>query len=162
MCDGTGKPEPPEISSTIESHAPLFPNRLLKAGLAHKILEKSDPSNSPIWSRITSVKDIKPQIESGLRTRVFVTQACQGRHRPGREERMAVRKMMSRYWSNSSIFAPDLVGAVIRQGSLIEKMHAIDWLHSPAVQSTMQNPLKSMIDTLRSCPTIQGKRPFQL
>lgn len=58
-----------------------------------------------------------------------------------RSEKFAVRKMMSRYWSNSSIFALDLVGAVIRQGTFIEKMHAIDWLHSPAVQSTMNRLL---------------------
>lgn len=52
-------------------------------------------------------------------------------------EKVSVRRMMSRYWSNSSIFALDLVGAVIRQGSFIEKMHALDWLHSPTLNSTM-------------------------
>ena len=35
------------------------------------------------------------------------------------------------------MFALDLVGAVIRQGSFIEKMHALDWLHSPTLRSTM-------------------------
>ncbi len=59
--------------------------------------------------------------------------------RPG--EKIAVRNMMSRYWDNSSIFALDLVGAVIRQGTFVEKMHAIDWLHSPAAQSTMKRLL---------------------
>ena len=57
------------------------------------------------------------------------------------ERKFAVRKMMSRYWSNSSIFALDLIGAVIRQGMFIEKMHAIDWLHSPTVHSTMERLL---------------------
>ncbi len=46
-----------------------------------------------------------------------------------------------RYWDNSSPFALDLVGAVIRQGSFIEKMHNIDWLHSPALPSTMKRLL---------------------
>lgn len=46
--------------------------------------------------------------------------------------------MMSRYWENSSIFALDLIGAVIRQGTFIEKMHSIDWIHSPALASTEQ------------------------
>ncbi|KAL8885874.1 MAG: hypothetical protein Q9215_006326 [Flavoplaca cf. flavocitrina] len=55
-----------------------------------------------------------------------------------KEEKFAMRKMMSRYWSNASSFALDLVAAVIRQGTFIEKMHAIDWLHSPAVQFTME------------------------
>lgn len=53
------------------------------------------------------------------------------------EERVSVRRMMSRYWNNSSVFSLDLVGAVIRQGSFIEKMHALDWLHSPTLASTM-------------------------
>ena len=52
-------------------------------------------------------------------------------------ERIAIRKMMSHYWDNSSPFALDLVGAVVRQGSFIEKMHAIDWIHSPACAATM-------------------------
>ncbi|TKA56758.1 hypothetical protein B0A55_11287, partial [Friedmanniomyces simplex] len=51
------------------------------------------------------------------------------------------RRMMSRYWENSSPFALDLVGAVVRQGSFIEKMHNIDWLHSPALPSTMSRLL---------------------
>ncbi|KAL8671496.1 MAG: hypothetical protein Q9168_004010 [Polycauliona sp. 1 TL-2023] len=53
------------------------------------------------------------------------------------KHRLAIRKTMSRFWGNSSIFSLDLVGAVVRQGTFIEKMHAIDWLHSPAVSSTM-------------------------
>lgn len=45
--------------------------------------------------------------------------------------RGTLRRMMSRYWgSNSSIFAIDLVGAVIRQGSFVQKMHKLNWLHS--------------------------------
>ena len=55
-----------------------------------------------------------------------------------RAEKVGVRRMMSRYWQNSSPFALDLVGAVIRQASFVEKMHNIDWLHSPALPSTMK------------------------
>ncbi|SMQ53689.1 unnamed protein product [Zymoseptoria tritici ST99CH_3D7] len=51
--------------------------------------------------------------------------------------KISVRKTMARYWDNSSAFALDLNGAVIRQGSFIEKMHNIDWLHSPALPHTM-------------------------
>ncbi|KAL4781689.1 hypothetical protein BJX76DRAFT_359636 [Aspergillus varians] len=54
-----------------------------------------------------------------------------------KEERIAFRRMMSRYWDNSSPFALDLVGAVIRQGTFVQKMDNIDWLHSPAVTETM-------------------------
>lgn len=62
------------------------------------------------------------------------------RYKPAKHklrEKFAMRRMMSRYWYNSSPFALDLVGAVIRQGSFIEKMHNIDWLHSPGLTSTM-------------------------
>ena len=55
-----------------------------------------------------------------------------------RTENIGFRRMMSRYWTNSSPFALDLVGAVIRQASFVEKMHNIDWLHSPALPSTMR------------------------
>jgi hypothetical protein len=45
--------------------------------------------------------------------------------------RATLRRMMSRYWGgNSSIFAMDLVGAVIRQGTFVQKMYKLDWLHS--------------------------------
>ncbi|OKL62844.1 hypothetical protein UA08_01814 [Talaromyces atroroseus] len=45
--------------------------------------------------------------------------------------RGTLRRMMSRYWGgNSSIFAMDLVGAVIRQGTFVQKMHKLNWLHS--------------------------------
>jgi hypothetical protein len=53
------------------------------------------------------------------------------------DEALAVRRMMSRYWENSSVFAVDLVGAVIRQGSFVDKMHNINWLASPALSNTM-------------------------
>lgn len=71
--------------------------------------------------------------------------------------------MMSRYWNNRSVFGIDLVGAVTRQGTFIEKMHNIGWLFSPAVYSTAerlvtkyrnffkimaQNPRKMAVPTL--------------
>ncbi|KAG8525652.1 uncharacterized protein KY384_000412 [Bacidia gigantensis] len=54
-----------------------------------------------------------------------------------RDERVAVRKMMSNYWTNSSPFSIDLIGAVIRQGSFIDKMHNFDWLHAPSAPSVL-------------------------
>nr|UWK20117.1 hypothetical protein TPOLY_g2 [Trichoderma polysporum] len=50
--------------------------------------------------------------------------------------RIAIRKMMSRYWQNFSPFALDLCAAAMRQGSFIEKMVNIDWLHSPTARDT--------------------------
>ncbi len=65
---------------------------------------------------------------------------------------------MSRYWENSSVFALDLVGAVIRQGTFIEKMHSIDWIHSPAVGSTMAR----LIEKYTRYFTILAKYPSQV
>ena len=52
--------------------------------------------------------------------------------------RIAVRKVLSHYWDNSSIFGIDLVGAVLRQGTFVQKMTKLDWLHSPSALSTVQ------------------------
>ncbi|EED11448.1 conserved hypothetical protein [Talaromyces stipitatus ATCC 10500] len=49
--------------------------------------------------------------------------------------RGTLRRMMSRYWGNSSMFAIDLVGAVIRQGSFVQKMQKLNWLHSRSVSA---------------------------
>lgn len=72
-------------------------------------------------------------------------------------------RMMSRYWENTSIFALELGGAVIRQSVFVEKMHGLDWLHSPAASQTMsrlilkysrfihimaKNPLHTVVPTL--------------
>lgn len=48
-----------------------------------------------------------------------------------------VRRFMSHYWDNSSIFAIDLEGAVHRQGTFIQKMHQNDWLHCPSLLNTV-------------------------
>ena len=54
------------------------------------------------------------------------------------EDRIAVRKMMSNYWDNSSPFSVELVGAVIRQGTFIDKMHNLNSLQEPAIISTLE------------------------
>ena len=86
-----------------------------------------------------SIDAIRKIIDSRLEGRLPINKS---RRRAGprlqRDERIAIRRMMSRYWNNSSPFALDLVGAVIRQGSFVEKMHNIDWLHSPALRGTMK------------------------
>ncbi|KGO40366.1 Protein of unknown function DUF1399 [Penicillium expansum] len=57
-------------------------------------------------------------------------------------EKIQFRRMMSRYWDNLGPFALDLVGAVIRQGTFVDKMDKIDWLHSPTVFNTMDRLIK--------------------
>jgi hypothetical protein len=52
--------------------------------------------------------------------------------------KIAVRKVLSHYWDNSSIFGIDLVGAVLRQGTFVQKMVKLDWLRSPGCMKTVQ------------------------
>jgi len=52
-------------------------------------------------------------------------------------QKVAIRRCMAHYWSNTSPFGLNLVGAVIRQGSFISKMADIDWYHSVSVHSTI-------------------------
>ncbi|KAI9813014.1 MAG: hypothetical protein M1832_006405, partial [Thelocarpon impressellum] len=131
----TGLPESAAKGDGLSRHPVTFPNRLLKAGLKTRILEITDPHARTL----ASMSDIKDAIqhavlpESSLIREANVISASLVR-----PEKIAIRRMMSRYWENSSPFALDLVGAVVRQGSFVQKMHSIDWVHSPAVTSTMR------------------------
>lgn len=110
---------------------PDSPNDLFRKGLDKIILR--NPAG-----RAQSVSDIRESIEIAMNNRVLMRKARGSMSGAlQRNERVALRKMMNRYWDNSSPFALDLTGAVIRQGSFIEKMHNIDWLHSPALHNTV-------------------------
>lgn len=115
------------------SHLCTFPSRLLDAGLGRNILIYCKGADN------LQMAKIRAYIEEGLKDKKLMQKA---RNSPAwrmlRDERVSIRRMMSRYWENSSPFALDLVGAVTRQGSFIEKMHDIDWLHSPALPGTMK------------------------
>ena len=106
------------------------------AGLSTQMLDATDMKHKTSCS----MNDIRSIIEVGLKEPAVLTKVCGTSphyRRPERTERIAIRRMMSTYWDNSSAFALDLVGAIIRQSSFVEKMHNIDWIHSPAVTSTM-------------------------
>ncbi|GAB7355284.1 hypothetical protein MBLNU459_g5824t1 [Dothideomycetes sp. NU459] len=108
-----------------------FPSKLLRVGLGKHMLRLRTKEDM-------RMAQVRADIEEGLSDKQLVKAARESpAYRLLRHERIAVRRMMSRYWENSSPFSLDLVGAVIRQGSFIEKMHGIDWLHSPALPSTM-------------------------
>ncbi|KAL8777401.1 MAG: hypothetical protein Q9213_007873 [Squamulea squamosa] len=129
ILDAKGRLQSLSHGRNLEDHAPLFPNMLLKIYRPARFEELDKPG--------ATMNDVRSVIEMGIRdfqSRRLLTKRL-------REQRFAIRKMMSRYWNNSSMFALDLGGAIIRQGTFIEKMHAIDWLHSPAVLSTMQRLL---------------------
>lgn len=60
---------------------------------------------------------------------------------PCLQEKMALRRMISRYCDNHTPFALDLATAVLRQGNFVQKMDTIDWLHSPTLQATMERSI---------------------
>lgn len=109
----------------------IFPSKLMKLGLGKRILDLRGSD-----MQMSSVREV---IEEYLSITELVKQAkhYKGSSKIYPDEALALRRMMSRYWENSSPFAVDLVGAVIRQGSFVEKMHTIDWLHSPALSNTI-------------------------
>ncbi|KAI5365237.1 Putative Glycine-rich domain-containing protein [Septoria linicola] len=108
-----------------------FPNEMIKLG-------KNDMFNDKQLRQWSRFDEIRLEIEVAIADKNFMRKVRASRlGKLLRTERIAIRKMMSRYWGNSSPFALDLVGAVIRQGSFVEKMHNIDWLHSPALPNTM-------------------------
>lgn len=117
-----------------------FPNRLLKSGC--------NSIRSTITHLITSYSIAEPtmdhvrtKIEAVLQNKTHVREIAGIRGKLPTASRIAVRKMMSRYWENASLFAVDLRGAVMRQGIFVEKMCKLDWLHSPSARNTMWRAL---------------------
>lgn len=124
----------------IETEACGMPNMLFKKGLGKLVIEGKDEKGQQRPETIEAIKDL---VEYAIKDKSYMRQVRSSwASQIPRAERIAIRKMMSRYWDNSSTFALDLVGAIIRQGSFIEKMHNIDWLHSPALPGTMARLVK--------------------
>ncbi|KAG8533581.1 uncharacterized protein KY384_001321 [Bacidia gigantensis] len=122
---------------SMKSREMQFPNHLLT--IKDPLLESRIRSRTSPGQGWKSMDGIRIEIEELLKDRNVrheLVGTVSGGYKKG--ERIAIRRMMSRYWDNFSPFALDLVGAVIRQGSFIEKMHSIDWIHSPAATSTMK------------------------
>ncbi|ORY57814.1 uncharacterized protein BCR38DRAFT_354067 [Pseudomassariella vexata] len=137
----TGKPEQLTArDSQVFPQERLFPNRLLQRYLRSAILELVDPGReSP-----ASMEDVRVLIEDAIKDQAVLKKVegieglkFRGYYRLTTEGRISIRKMMSRYWGNFSPFSLELGGAVLRQGIFAEKMHKIDWLHSPTAKDTM-------------------------
>lgn len=111
-----------------------FPNRFVAAAL-QDLLRETDLRLNPTCD-MTKLRSL---METKLKDR-DILRVVGGPTQPG--ERIAFRRMMSRYWENESPFALDLVGAVIRQGTFIQKMDKIDWIHSPALMETMKRLIR--------------------
>ncbi|KFY69588.1 hypothetical protein V496_00103 [Pseudogymnoascus sp. VKM F-4515 (FW-2607)] len=142
-----------------------FPNRLIKEHLRSQILNLNDEDYGSQFCRTGNLIYVRALIEEAVKDKSIIAKingyATRGTLYP--DERLAVRHMMSRYWTNHSLFSMELSSAVIRQGSFVDKMHKIDWLHSPTALSTMErliikyerffrimasNPTKTAVPTL--------------
>lgn len=139
--------------------ARTFPNRLIKRGglmaaivggsgsgvaSAAQAVPLVDVTAPP---RSTSMETVRSRLEEVLNDSdklkaVDEWYSTRYHYRPQPAARLAVRKMMSRYWDNASAFALDLTGAVMRQGIFIDKMQSLDWLHSPAARATTDRVLE--------------------
>ncbi len=136
-----GLPEPNQSYRCSPPNHANAPNILM----AWKGYTNEDARNYQIsiptvdYAHLKTMDDVKMFVEKAL-LNFRTIQRSKGISAPvlfSRESGVAVRRMMSHYWGNSSTFSLDLVGAVIRQGTFIEKMHKIDWYHSPTAEMTM-------------------------
>lgn len=105
-----GQPEAPRPGRyAVCSFPSLLVQRQLSEELSIITTQKLE-NNSPV-----TMSDVKAVFEKALSSRKIVRKA-KGSPIVFPGERVAVRRMMSRYWLNSSPFALDLAAAVIRQG----------------------------------------------
>ncbi|KAG8630990.1 hypothetical protein KVT40_000130 [Elsinoe batatas] len=103
-----------------------FPNVLLK----HMADYLRDPRTA---QNLRTMADVRDRIEMELQnseTMRLVNARTRSRALTS-AQKLFVRRMMSSYWSNSSPFSIDLVGAVVRQSTFISKMHDLSWLTAP-------------------------------
>ncbi|EKG13038.1 hypothetical protein MPH_09858 [Macrophomina phaseolina MS6] len=134
ILDHQGRP-PCRTSRTQLSPPTLFASVWIKDGVHVKLLKATDLRRD----HSANLDTVRLVLEEVLSDRKLGSTRRKGSgpgHTPTVRERVSVRRMMSRYWDNRSIFGIDLVGAVVRQGTFIEKMHNIGWLFSPALYST--------------------------
>jgi hypothetical protein len=143
ILDTKGMPSQP-VPSAAFGQAPLipqaFPNRLLLSG-CNSIRSQITALTSTGAQLNPTMDTVRKEIEtvladkSSVRT-IEAVPPYKTRFALPVESRIAVRKMMSRYWENFSPLALDLCGAVMRQGVFVEKMCKLDWLHSPSARET--------------------------
>ncbi|CAI7611544.1 unnamed protein product [Penicillium pancosmium] len=128
---------PSHMKTYLLYRSMMFPNRFMEAA-SKDLLAFTDARVD--WCK--NIDDLRSHLELKIRDAAILKKAhSAGRgSKPG--EKIHFRRMMSHYWENFSPFSLDLVGAVIRQGTFIQKMDNIDWLHSPTVMDTAERLIK--------------------
>jgi len=128
ILDGaTGKPSKLPPSGLEREVFPLvFPNTLVRRCLQSQVLEPPP----------ASMRDIREAIDKLLKDGGLAIHDEKAKKRIARrsshltpEAQVQIKKMMSRYLGNSSPFALELGGAVLRQGVFTEKMHKVGFLY---------------------------------
>ncbi|KAJ5240596.1 uncharacterized protein N7469_002187 [Penicillium citrinum] len=113
-----------------------FPNRLIKEAIRSEILQLTDRT----LNEDNSIGLIRDYLESCLKDRSLIRRV-NGKALTSRNsstaERVSLRNMLSRYWDNPSVFSINLIGAVIRQGTFIDKAERIGWIRSPTLEATI-------------------------
>ncbi|KAI1328963.1 hypothetical protein F5Y16DRAFT_367741 [Xylariaceae sp. FL0255] len=145
----TGKVERVPIDGQKkDQYGRTFPNRLILNHLRNKLLyppPKSIEAVRLVIEEALKDADIIKKVENVSEKNLVK------KYNLGQDAKVAIRKMMSRYWGNGSPFVLELGGAVLRQSIFTEKMYKIDWLHSPAARDTMERLLikyKRFIDIM--------------
>ncbi|KAK2046201.1 hypothetical protein LZ31DRAFT_574703 [Colletotrichum somersetense] len=123
-----------------------FPNRLVGHGISGQLFRLIQPGQKTAHT-IQDVKDLVSKALSNAESfdriqeekyaKLGKSHLAETKIKWTRTEKFQSAKMMARYWENHSIFALDLVAAVMRQLVFVEKMYSIDWLHSPNARGTM-------------------------
>ncbi|KAF3387167.1 hypothetical protein F1880_000526 [Penicillium rolfsii] len=146
IYDINGIPEGPvKGRRQILNQLMLFPSLLMQQ-LGNELLAFTDPRLDHRLDQCKDIDTLRQKLETKLRDRKVISKVhsyglLSGSYiKPG--EKVHFRRMMSHYWENFSPFALDLVGAVIRQGTFVQKMDNIDWLHSPTVMETADRLIK--------------------
>lgn len=90
----------------------MFLYRIIKRGLSTTRLECTDVRQN----KTATVNGICTEFERALGNPTFSRMGGSSTGRLAKPEKIAVQRMMSRYWDNSSTVALDLAGAMIMQG----------------------------------------------
>ncbi|TID04052.1 Glycine-rich domain-containing protein 1 [Colletotrichum higginsianum] len=167
----TGLPKPLKYDSDNSNSAgcpdQLFPARLARRGLLAEVVEMLKPG-SKVAPSMMVVRDNMEENFTGKFADSKNLKEVMNRHghkkvtefRLSLDGRRQTRKMMSRYWENSSPFAIDLVGCVMRQGTFTEKMCKLDWLHFPTARNLVADLLKKytrFVDIIAIAATTKDK-----
>jgi hypothetical protein len=123
------------LGKKLGTHDPFFLHRIITVKpefMAPALREQME---------YLTMNAIKSKIQNVMQSQSDIVLINAEQHKPSfiaKSSRIAVRKVLSHYWDNSSVFGIDLAGAVFRQGTFVQKMTQLDWLHSPNLMSTVQ------------------------